>query len=103
VTLSGTPVYNQLVNIKIRLTSDPDVAASYTDKGNFTVLPNGNFSTPVVISGLADSTSYTVWVTDTCSNSSFTHSFTTPVPPATVFWDVREQASPYADANLSIW
>lgn len=100
VTLSGTPIFNQVVNIKIRVTSDPDVAASYTDKGNFTVLPNGNFSSPVVISGLADSTSYTVWVTSACSDSSFTHNFITL---ARVNYNVIEQSSPsWADANLQI-
>lgn len=100
VTLAATPVMNQVVNIKIRATSDPDVAASYTDKGNFTVLPNGNFSTPVVISGLADSTSYTVWVTSACSDSSFTSAFITL---ARIDYTVIEQSIPsFADSNLQI-
>src|ERR1700740_3044267 len=92
VTQSGSPVLNQVVNIKIRLTSDPDVAASYTDKGNFTVLPNGNFSSPAVISGLADATSYTLWLTAVCSDSSFTQVFITP---CVLNYTVIEHANPF--------
>lgn len=99
VTLSGTPVFNQVVNIKIRLTSDPNIAGSYTDEGNFTVFPNGNFTFPVIISGLADATSYTLWVTSACSDSSFTSVFITL---ARLNYTVIEPADPYSDVNLQI-
>lgn len=100
LTLGNVPISNQLVNIKTRLTADPDILASYTDRGFFSVLPNGNLVTPLVISGLPDSTSYTVWVTSACSNSSITHAFFTL---ARINYNVIEQSSPsWADANLQI-
>lgn len=99
VTLTGTPVVNQLVNIKIRLTADPDVPGSYTDKGFFSVLPNGNFVAPVVITGLTDATPYTLWITSQCSNSSFTHNYTTL---ARLNYTVIEPSNPYSDVNLQI-
>lgn len=75
ITLAGTPVTNELVNIKIRKTADADVAASYTNVGDFYVSPNGNFISPVNITGLLSGTQYTIWVINKCSNTSFTQGF----------------------------
>lgn len=77
VTLSDVPVIYPIINIKYRLASAPDVAASYTDKGNYFVKLNGDLVTPAVISGLSDLTEYILWVTNECSNSSKTLSITT--------------------------
>lgn len=80
ITLGNTVVQNVLVNIKIRKTSDPDLGFYYANKGDFFVKPDGTFVTPVVISGLDDDTSYIIWATIACSNSSFTKAFVT-LPP----------------------
>ena len=77
VALATHPTQNMTVNIKIRKTSDPDIAASYTNVGDFVVLPNGSFYEPVVIDDLLAGTSYTIWTTNTCSNSSITEDFVT--------------------------
>lgn len=78
LTFSILPVVPQNVNIKYRLTSDPDVAASYTDLGNFVVKMNGDFVSPAVISGLIPSTGYTIWGSIECSNSQYLLNLTTP-------------------------
>lgn len=101
ISLGTVPIVNQDVKVRYRLTSAPDIATSYTYVGDFPVLPNGNFITPLIISGLLGSTSYTLWVTNQCSNSSFTKPITTVAnTPATVDIDVTEQSTPtYADVN----
>lgn len=81
VSLSDVPVIYPLINIKYRLASASDVAASYTNVGSFFVKPNGDLVTPVIISGLTNSTEYILWVTNECSNSSKTLSVTTSGAP----------------------
>jgi hypothetical protein len=88
VTLGNIIVENIFVNVKYRLTADPDIAGSYTNFGDFQLRPGGNFVSPVVISGLPDGTQYTVWITAPCSNSSITHNYTTPSP--TVYYNDRQ-------------
>ena len=68
----------QTVTVKYRLSSDPDVAASYTTVGSvIPISPSGVFNSPVVINGLSPSTTYTVWVINLCSKSSKLKDFTT--------------------------
>lgn len=78
VTLSSAVVQAFSVNIKYRKTSDPDVGASYTTVGSFIILPNGNFQSPVNITGLDGSTQYFVLIENPCNNSFFSKNFTTP-------------------------
>jgi hypothetical protein len=90
----ATPGANQTVTVKHRLTSDPDVAGSYTtDTTNAVVLPNGNFVTPVVISGLSNNTSYTVWVSNNCGGNGVKKSFTTPLPGCVDITDITGTVS----------
>jgi hypothetical protein len=88
VTLGNPVVQNIFVNVKYRVTSDSDIAGSYTNVGDFQVSPSGNFVPAVVISGLAIGTQYTVWVSAACSNTSITHDYTTPSP--TVYYNDRQ-------------
>lgn len=78
ITLGVPVVLPVFVDIKYRLTSDPDVLSSYTDVGTFQVNPDGTFSAAVIINGLLGSTEYTVWASIECSNTSILHNFTTP-------------------------
>lgn len=67
ITFASTPSVNQNVKIRYRLTSDPDVVGSYTlVTASLSVPPSGVLTTPVVISGLAEGTSYTIWITNNC-------------------------------------
>lgn len=102
LVLAVTPVGNQTIDIKYRKTSDPDIAGSYTDNGDVIVLPNGNLYTPLIISGLLSSTSYTVVATSICANSIFTKAFTTPIIPPSATVEVTETEHPYADIETDI-
>lgn len=77
ISFDQVPVIKQEVNIKYRLTSNPDIAASYVNLGNFMINPNGILTTPLVISGLTPGVSYTIWGSMACSNSQILKSFTT--------------------------
>jgi hypothetical protein len=95
VGLSTTPGVNQTVTVRYRLTSDPDVIGSYTlVTATAVVLPNGNFSSPVVISSLLNDTSYTVWVQNNCAGTGFKKSFTTPLPICVDITDITGTTAP---------
>lgn len=72
VTFSPPAVGPQTITIRHRLTSDPDIAGSYTlDSSNVPVNQDGTLVSPFVIPGLADNISYTIKCNDNCSVSSF--------------------------------
>lgn len=78
VTFDSTPASAQTATVKHRLTSDADISGSYTtDSTSVSIGTNGTLSTPLVISGLANNTSYTLWITTSCA--SFKKAFTTPL------------------------
>lgn len=78
LTFNTPPVVPQNVNIKYRLTSAPDIAGSYIDLGFFVVKMDGDFISPVIVSGLNPDTDYTIWGTIECSNSQYLLNLTTP-------------------------
>lgn len=68
------------VIVRHRLTADPDVIGSYTtDTTTAVLLTNGTFQAPVVITGLLNSTEYTVWVKPPCGPGAKVN-YTTPGP-----------------------
>lgn len=78
VTFSPTPTTNQVVTVKIKLATDPDVPASYTTLTTTAlVLTNGDFSPPITISGLMDDTEYTILVTPNCGGGGAMKNFVT--------------------------
>lgn len=80
-TFNTTPAINQIVTVKYRLGSDPDVDGSYTTVTTTApITPAGVFSPPVVISGLLNNTSYVVKVINNCNGSFVNVPFTTPLP-----------------------
>lgn len=80
VTFSPTPTTNQIVTVKYKLASDPDVPASYTTVTTTAlVLTNGDFSPPVNIPSLLDDTEYTVFVTPNCGGGGAMKNFVTGV------------------------
>lgn len=89
ITLAATSSLNQRINIKYRKTSDPDIATSYTNAGFYYTNPSGVFLSPVVLSGLDYSTSYTILAINVCANSIFVKSFTTGTSPTT-FHNARQ-------------
>jgi len=75
------PPGNQTCTIEYRLTSDPDVPASYIlVSNNVPVLPNGHLPNPVLITGLDAETSYTVKATNNCGGVGVKVIFITPNP-----------------------
>jgi hypothetical protein len=78
IQLGNIPLNDQVVEVRHRLTSDPDIASSYVlDTLNLSVNPDGSLDSPFVIDGLEPDTSYTVWVIHRCSGSSITKVFET--------------------------
>ena len=68
IGFSNTPSGPQTVDVKYRLTSDPDVPASYTDVAINLVVPVTGYIDPdLEIDGLLTSTTYTIAVTNKCS------------------------------------
>ncbi len=69
VSLSPAPTTDKLVTVMHRLTSDPDVPASYnTDTVSLNVPVGGILASPYIISSLLDNTSYTVKIFDDCGD-----------------------------------
>lgn len=92
VTFATTPAGAQTATVKHRLTSDADVSGSYTtDSTTVNIATNGTLSTPLVISGLANSTSYTLWITTSCA--SLKKAFTTPAAACS---DITDMAATVA-------
>lgn len=88
VTFTQTPGGNQTATIRHRLTSDADVSGNYTtDTTTQTILTDGTLSPAYTISGLANSTSYTVWITSSCA--SYKEAFTTPAPLCSNITDIN--------------
>lgn len=78
VTLTPTPTTNKLVTVMHRLTSDPDIPASYNvDSTTLNVPVGGVLAAPFIINSLLDSTSYTVKIFDDCGD--FYHAYTTTI------------------------
>ena len=72
---------NQIVTVKYRLGSDPDVDGSYTTVTTTApITPDGNFTPPVVITGLLTGTAYVVKVINNCNGSFVNKPFLTPLP-----------------------
>ena len=77
ITFAESPDSPINVTISYRLTSDPDTPASYTVlPGTYEVQTTGDIVPDVTISGLLDSTSYTVKIETECAGSA-TQVFTT--------------------------
>jgi hypothetical protein len=88
-TFNTTPATNQIVTVKYRLGSDPDVDASYTTVTTTApITPAGVFSPPVVISGLLNGTAYVVKVINNCNGSFVNKPFTTPLPTCVNLTDI---------------
>jgi hypothetical protein len=76
-----TPPSQQTATVKYRLTSQPDVEANYTTvTTNAIVNTDGTLVTPVTISGLASTTSYTVYCYNNCGGVGMKEVFITPGP-----------------------
>lgn len=80
-TFNTLPAINQIVTVKYRLGSAPDIDASYTTVTTTApITPAGDFTPPVVISGLLNGTAYVVKVINNCNNSFVNKPFLTPLP-----------------------
>jgi len=80
IVFSTPPASPKVVTIKHKLTSDPDVNASYTtDTTTLSVPVNGDISPDFVISGLLDETSYTVKIFTNCGGGSIMQDIVTGV------------------------
>lgn len=75
------PGINQVVTVRYRKTSDPDIPGSYTTVTLAApITPAGVFSPPVEILGLDNDTSYTVRVTNNCNGQFVDTIYITPKP-----------------------
>ena len=78
ISLSPAPTVDKLVTVMYRLTSDPDIPASYTVATSSLDVPVGGvLATPFIIDHLSDATSYTIKVRSDCGNYSIEHVFVT--------------------------
>lgn len=95
LTWSATPGVNQIVDVRYRLTSDPDVIGSYiTVATNLSVPASGTLTSPLVIGSLLNNTSYTVWVQNTCAGAGYKKAFITPLPTCVEITDITGTVAP---------
>lgn len=74
-TLGGSPSSNITATVSYRECGSADPWTTVTTGA--IILPNGNFQTPVVISGLDEATCYEVRVTNNCDGEGVTQNVTT--------------------------
>jgi len=80
ITWDNNPSTSKVATVKHRLTSDPDIAASYvTDTTTLTIAASGDIAPDYNITGLLDETSYTVKISSNCGGASAVQAFTTGV------------------------
>ncbi len=80
ITWITPPSSAKVCTISHRLTSDPDIAGSYTtDSVATTVQVNGDIIPDFDILGLLDETNYTVKVSSNCGGASAQQAFTTGI------------------------
>lgn len=77
VNWSQTPISNQIVTIRYRLTGTTTWIVS---NNNINLFPNGNINgvTPYSINGLTQGSTYDIWVQNNCGGSGFVTQITTP-------------------------
>lgn len=81
VGLTETPAANQTVTVRYKLAAADDILGNYTLVTNSAVInTSGVFTTPVVISGLANNTEYTIWITNNCGGTGVKDDVATPLP-----------------------
>lgn len=91
------PSVNQIVIIKHRLTSAPDVPSSYSiDSSNVEVDVFGYLIPPFMITGLILGQSYTVVITNYCNGSSVSQEYVvSDCPDANVITGTTGGGNPY--------
>lgn len=75
LTFNAVPSGNQLVHLKWRLTSDPDIPGSYTDIPDATVNTSGTIISPSPYTFTVPDDSITLVATNDCSTNEFSKDF----------------------------